>query len=82
LDKHCVARADSRALLSVGSRMLIMIAMIPITTSSSTSVKPRFFVETRDIVTSGADTDRPLQTGSPREFLELVSWAEAETYNG
>src|SRR5215213_5416879 len=39
--KHCVRLADSRALLSVGSRMPINTAMMPMTTRSSTSVKPR-----------------------------------------
>src|SRR4051794_15396699 len=39
--RHCVLLADSRALLSVGSRIEISTAMMPITTSNSTSVKAR-----------------------------------------
>ena len=38
--RHLVMFAALRALFSVGSRMLISTAMMPITTSSSTSVKP------------------------------------------
>src|SRR5438270_2249575 len=40
LAAHLMVLADSRALLSAGSRMPINKAMIPITTKSSTSVKP------------------------------------------
>ena len=36
--RHCTCRADSRALFSAGRRMPIRSAMIPMTTSSSTSV--------------------------------------------
>ena len=38
--KHLTLLALSRARLSVGSRMLISNAMMPMTTKSSTSVKP------------------------------------------
>jgi hypothetical protein len=37
-DMHCVAAARFRAPFSVGSRIAMRIAMIPITTSNSTSV--------------------------------------------
>src|SRR4029453_16808070 len=47
--RHLVRRADSRARLSVGSRMLTSSAMMPITTSSSTSVKPRRRVRAEDV---------------------------------
>ena len=38
---HCVRRADSRALCTAGSSRPMSVAMIAITTKSSTSVKPR-----------------------------------------
>src|SRR3954449_557762 len=38
--RHCVRFAASRALASVGSRIEISSAMMPMTTSNSTSVKP------------------------------------------
>jgi hypothetical protein len=41
---HCTAAADRLALLSAGISIAISSAMIPITTSSSTSVKPRRWV--------------------------------------
>jgi hypothetical protein len=40
-DRQAVTFACSRAAFSAGSRMAIRSAMIPITTSSSTSVNPR-----------------------------------------
>jgi hypothetical protein len=42
LDMHLTIWACCRALFSAGKRMAIRIAMIPMTTSSSTSVKPVF----------------------------------------
>src|SRR2546430_1901065 len=38
--RHAARRDDSRALLSDGSRMPMRTAMMPMTTSNSTSVKP------------------------------------------
>ena len=38
--RHCTCFAFSRARFRLGSRMLISSAMMPMTTSSSTSVKP------------------------------------------
>src|SRR4051794_16508139 len=40
-DEHCTRTALRRALFSAGSSTEISTAMMPITTSSSTSVKPR-----------------------------------------
>jgi hypothetical protein len=40
VERHCAVRAARRARFSAGSRIPISTAMIPITTSSSTSVKP------------------------------------------
>jgi hypothetical protein len=41
LDAHLILAEALRALFSAGSRMAIRMAMIPMTTSSSTKVNPR-----------------------------------------
>src|SRR5215207_7591071 len=45
--EHCTVAAARRALLSAGSRIPTSTAMIPITTNSSTSVKPAFLLRVR-----------------------------------
>jgi hypothetical protein len=44
LERHWVFLACSLALLKTGNRIAARIAIIAITTSSSISVKPRFFI--------------------------------------
>src|SRR5256885_2071377 len=55
---HCTFLAASRALLSVGRRMDMSRAMMPMTTSSSTSVNPvrRDFIEPDIAIRTPRDT--------------------------
>src|SRR5262245_10073792 len=47
---HAIAYADSRALVSAGSRIEISRAMMPITTRSSTKVNPAFCPGPREVL--------------------------------
>src|SRR5215218_8239629 len=75
LARHLVRRADSRALLSVGSRMLMSSAMMPMTTSSSTRVKPP-----RPTRREPAGADAVIQTSDfpdPQSQPKFLRWHAA-----